>query len=475
MTIIRKILLFFMAITMYVSLAFSAWAAELPGAEENAVQLPVESSFGIDATRALISNDDLARNTDAAFLFEYSSQTLMYAWNADEAMDPASMVKIMTAMIAAEKGTLSDVVVVTESALSTVPLDAVSADLQVDELLTLEELLYCMMVGSANDAASVIAEHIGGSVEAFVQMMNTRAAELGCTNTNFTNPHGIYEESQYSTARDMARILSAAIENDTFAAVFGEIRHQVPATNKSEERDLSSGNFLMNTDEMPLYFDERVTGGRTGVAGDGSRCLAAIAQSNGMSLISIVMGSESVYEENGVKIHSYGSFKETSALFTAGFDGYKVSQILYPGQSLIQMPVQNGTSQVVLGPAESVSAVLPAGISLDNLTFKYEDDVYELAAPVTKGDDVGSLEIWNGGTCIAETNVYALNNVSAIPTADVTDVETKSIIPHAVIIILIIVLVGVAIALVVRNFAKIRNIFLRRRSKRYRRSRRRSR
>lgn len=462
------------SIMIFASMIMAVFAVQATEPSQNMTATVSGSSFGIDATHALLGGDNIVKNAEAAFLYEYSSQTLMYAWNADERMDPASMVKIMTALIAVENGTLSDVAVVTAQALSTVPHDAVSADLQEDELLTLEELLYCMMVGSANDAAAVIAEHIGGSVDAFVTAMNNKAAELGCQNTNFTNPHGIYEEQQFTTARDMARILTAALQNETFLTVFGTVRHQVPATNKSEARDLSTGNFLMNTDEMPLYYDERVVGGRTGVAGDGTRCLATVAQHNGMSLLSILMGSKSVYEEDGYTVRSYGGFNETIALLSAGFDGYKVAQILYPGQSLVQLPVKNGSSHVVLGPVNAASAVLPANISLNDLVFRYDDKVHSLSAPVTQGEDVGKLEIWNGNTCIAESTLCALNNVSVYSVPDSMDKKDTASAAIVTWIVVIVVLIGVAVFLVVRFSGKIRRLLHIRRSKRYRRSRRRS-
>lgn len=466
---------FLVAIIISVLLVIPVFGAQASQVDPDTVQSGAGSSFGIDATHALLSDDELAKNTKAVFLYEYSSQTLMYAWNADERLDPASMVKIMTALIAAEKGELTNVAVVTEAALSTVPQDAVSVDLQVDELITLEELLYCMMVGSANDAASVIAEHVAGSVDAFVEMMNTRAAELGCKDTNFTNPHGIYEEQQFSTARDMARILSAAMQNDIFCAVFGTVTHQVPATNKSEERDLSSGNYLMNADEMPLYLDERVIGGRTGVAGDGTRCLAAAAQNNSMSLVSILMGAEDGYEEDGYAVRSFGGYKETSALFTAGFDGYQVSQILYPGQSLIQLPVQNGTNEVILSPMESVSAVLPAGVALSDLSYHYDDRAYQLTAPVMKGEEVASLEIWNGNTRVAEAKLCALNSVPVYSVADASGSKDQTVSTTAAIIIVSVVFACALVFLAIRFSGVIRRMLILRRSKRYRRSRRRSR
>ena len=136
-----------------------------------------------------------------------------------------------------------DVIVVKENVLATVPISAVSVDLQVDELVTLEDLLYCMMVASANDAAAVIAEHISGDISAFVTEMNQRAAQIGCTDTVFTNVHGLHDDDQYTTARDIAKILAVASENTLFMDVFSAVEYDMPATNKTDARNLVSGNY----------------------------------------------------------------------------------------------------------------------------------------------------------------------------------------------------------------------------------------
>ena len=155
----------------------------------------------------------------AALLADVNTDAVAYAKNIHEKNYPASLTKIMTCLLALENGNLSDVVTVSASALDDLDADSSVAGLQVGEQMTLENLLYCMMVVSGNDACNVIAEHIAGSVADFVRMMNQRAYELGCLNTHFSNPHGLLDESHYTTARDLAIITEAALKSETIPAV----------------------------------------------------------------------------------------------------------------------------------------------------------------------------------------------------------------------------------------------------------------
>ena len=180
----------------------------------------VSGCHSVDASSTYLGASQIVDNVQAAFVFEVNSDTLMYAHNPDLQVYPASLVKVMTALIAVEQGNLEETIVVDEDTLSTVPYDAVSVELQPGEAISLNELLYCMMTGSANDAAAVIAEHISGTQDAFVQKMNEYAQSLGCTATQFTNVHGLHNEQQYTTVRDLARILSAAVKNEQFCAYF---------------------------------------------------------------------------------------------------------------------------------------------------------------------------------------------------------------------------------------------------------------
>ena len=378
--------------------------------QENAPTPPTSDCIGFDAHTALLGTEKLTDNVKSAFLFDVKSNTLMYAWNADEQMDPASLVKILTAYIAVEQGNLTDVVIVKEDVLATVPYDAVSAELLPKEELTLQDLLYCMMVGSANDAAAVIADHISGSQEAFVQEMNRYAEALNCSNTVFKNVHGLYSEEQVSTARDITRILAAALKNEDFSSIFSTVDYTVPATNLSEERSLSTGNYLINTADMQIYYDERVKGGRTGVAKDGTRCLAAVSESASLQMISVVLGAESVYADDGRTVTT-GGFKETSTLLDAGFSGYKNVQLLFADQAVVQCPVAEGENDVILGVSVDLNAVLPVNVNLPDLIFQYTG-TESLRAPVEKGQKSGIVEVWYGTMCVARADLYALNKVS---------------------------------------------------------------
>ena len=177
-----------------------------------------------------------------------------------------------------ENGDIETVVTVREDVLSTVPYDAVSADLTAGEEMTLGDLIGCMLVGSANDAAAVIAENLAGSQAAFVARMNLRAQELGCTGTQFTNVHGLHDKEQYTTARDIARILAKAVENEAFCDAFGAVYYTVEPTNKADVRYLSTENYMMNDDMDVNYYDTRVTGSRTGVNNDYTRNVASVAE-----------------------------------------------------------------------------------------------------------------------------------------------------------------------------------------------------
>lgn len=443
--------------------------------QENDMQL-ANACSGLDAAVAYLGDQELIDNVSAAFLYEFNTNTLMYAKNPDVQIYPSSLVKVLTALLAVEEGNPEDIVTVREDVLSTVAYDAISVDLQAGEQISLNDLLYCMMVGSGNDAAAVIADHIGGNQAAFVEKMNSYAQNLGCRNTQFMNAHGLHDDAQYTTARDMARIITAAIDNERFLTYFSTAHYTVPATNKSEERSLSSRNFLINNDGMEIYYDERVTGGRTGIANDGTSCLAATAESNDMELVCVLAGAESTFAENGDTV-VYGGFKEASALFTAGLDGYKAAQVLFDGQTVRQVSVINGTSDVVLGSRSTVSAILPEDVSQENLQYQYVNYYDGLTAPVDIGDKLANVQIWYGSICIAQADLYAMNSVQSTLTQQAaTDGNGGGTVLKIFFVIVLSLLLGAAFCLLLlRLFNKILHLKTKQRGKRYRRDRRRSR
>lgn len=166
-----------------------------------------------------VFNDISAPNL---LLAETNSGRILYERNIDEKIYPASITKLMTAILVVENCELDEIVTVSENAVTSVPIGYVNANLQVEEELTVEDLLYAMLVPSANDAANALAEHVGGSIESFSSMMNTRARELGCTGSNFNNPSGLHEENHYTTTRDLYLIAQKAISNNIIKKIIGD-------------------------------------------------------------------------------------------------------------------------------------------------------------------------------------------------------------------------------------------------------------
>ena len=371
-------------------------------------------SHTIDSKLPVLGSEQLTTNARSVLLYEIGTDTLMYSWNADEKLPPASLAKILTALIAIERGDLASEVIVREDVLNTVSKNAVKSDLIVGEVLTLEELLYLMLVDSGNDAAAVLADHVAGSQEAFVGLMNEYAQSLGCTNSNFTDVHGIDDDNQYSTARDLGRILTAAVKNEVFADIFGTVYHTVPANNLSPKRSLISENYLISGDFVKIYFDGRVKGSRTGVMQDRTRSIASVAKANDLQLVCIILGSASVYEAGGVKVRSYGGYTETSDLLDLAFDGYQPRQLFYDGQVLKQELVENGDSFVSLGTKTSIATVLPAGITVDDLAVQYIHYEPQIRAPIQKGQLLSLVKYSYAGKCVAQMDLYAMNSVKAV-------------------------------------------------------------
>lgn len=367
---------------------------------------------GFDAKVPVLGVTQLVENVQSAFVYEVGTGSLMYAWNPDQQLFPAGLVKILTALVAIENGNLTDAVTVKESALEELSKDTRTSKLQVDEVFTLEQLLYLVLVEGSNDAAVVVAHHVAGNQEAFVNMMNTFANELGCTNSHFTNVHGLHDEQQLSTARDVARILSRAIQNEQFSTMFGSTHYDLPATNKSKERQLESSNHLMHQSLYEIYYDERVTGGRTGVNTLGLQSIATTAQQDDMQLVCVVMGSASKVNDRAI-VEKIGGFDETSLLLDQAFGSFRPAQLLFDGQTLKQYSVRNGIADVVVGPDVSVSAVVPADETKGTLSYQYKDIDSAFEAPVEKGQKMSVVEIWCGSVCLAQAPLYALNDVDA--------------------------------------------------------------
>ena len=220
---------------------------------------------------------------------------------------------------------------------------------QLDEVFTMEQCLYAMMLSSANDIALQVAEHIGGSVDAFVQMMNTKASELGCTNTVFTNPTGLPDENQHTTAHDMALIMKAAIDNDTFCTIAGTTSYTIPATNVSGGERVLTNNFSMTNSANAAYY-QYCLGGREGYTEASGSTLVCGARKNDITLIAVVLqGASGTTGTEAGSLLNYGfdnfqmlSLGDTDFNMVSGGDVYVPSGTAADALTAEDSPAENG-------------------------------------------------------------------------------------------------------------------------------------
>lgn len=436
------------------------------------------SCRGVDADVALGGSEKLLETSQAVVLYERTTGTMIYGYDLDKQIYPSSMVKLMTALVALEYGHLDEMVTATRSAIDSVGIGVVSVSLVRGEQMSLRDLLYCVMVASANDASAVIAEHIGGSQAGFVEMMNEKAAQMGLTGTHFSNAHGLHADDNYTTVRDVLKILDIGLENELFRTMFETFTYTVPATNKTDERILTSTNNMMKS--TAKQYDERVTGGKTGSTDQAGRCLAVTAKVGDMELIGIVMGAKATYSSDGSYITRYGSFEEMKELLDFGSKGYECRQLFFGNQVIAQYPVSNGSSNVVTTPADEAFCVVPKGITEEELIWKYNDQLTGITAPIEKGQSVAVMEVWLGEILLARTDLVAMNAVSVHTplTEDRITGDEQTEQHHGKIVAMILGGLLILVALGMLGFVLVRSIkraVLKARVRRRRRNRRRNR
>lgn len=331
---------------------------------------------------------------EAAVLMDFSSGQLLFAKNPDQRMYPASTTKIITAIIALESGRINDIV--------TIPLEACNVEgsavgLQEGEQITLNDLIYALMLNSGNDCAVAIACHLGGSVDGFVQQMNKKAYEVGAVNTHFNNPNGLPEPNHYSTARDMALIAGYAMKNDNFRDIVST------KTQTIERSDPEAQVYLCNSNKMLWNYDGTV-GIKTGYTEAAGQCLVTEAIRGDRELLSVVMKSE------GVNI-----WVDSGSLLDYGFTQFKTVTLSLAGEHAADAPVKYGK----LDRAPVITAgSLKYSFPLDSqaaITSKAE--LYTLKAPLDAGGKAGELVFYAAGKELGRVDLLLKDDVLRKPTA----------------------------------------------------------
>ena len=311
-----------------------------------------------------------------AILIDAKTGRVLYEKNCDEKRYPASTTKIMTCILALELGKLDDIVTI-----GTNPQKIERGSSQVylipEEQVKFEDLVYALMLSSANDAAIAIAEHIAGSVEEFAVLMNNKAKELGANNTNFVNPSGLHHNDHYSTARDLSTIAKYAMNNSMFREFVSTVRHTIPATNKQPERDyiVTSNKLIWKTSK---YRYENATGIKTGYTSKAQSCLVSGAKKDNTELIAVFLGSQ-----------AKACYTDSVALFEFGFSTYKSVDLLRRDQIVDTLTLNSPQKKVNLLASSDLSCSLTEE---EAASIKAEVTIKEnLGLPIAQGDVLGSV------------------------------------------------------------------------------------
>jgi len=372
-------------------------------------------AFPVSATETSLPADPDIQ-AKAALLVDANTGNIVYAKNEHQELYPASLTKIMTALLvleAVDSGKLSlDQQLTASDSITELDADGSSAGIKVGEVMTVEQLLYCMLVVSANEACVILAEAVSGDVDTFVDAMNAKAQALGCENTHFVNPTGLHDSQHYTSAWDLYLITQEAMKHEDFMRICDTGDITLPATNLSEARSLHSTNYLISVWRSRGYYNTDAHGVKTGSTDAAGHCLVSSASKGSLSFISVMLGCEQLHLE-GNEIRTM-SFYETNRLFDWAFNNFAYQTVLTSDEILKEVAVSlSKIDHVTVHPAEDVEVLLPKGLAAEDLerTITLKSDPVE--APISAGDVLGTVTLSYDGTDYATVDLLALNDVEA--------------------------------------------------------------
>ena len=341
-----------------------------------------------NGTPAPVASDSIAGwpaapavTSETAVLIDADTGAVLYDKGMDEYRYPASTTKIMTMLVAIENSSPKDIVTFTETGIRDVTWDSSNINAQLGETMTMKDCWMAAYIKSANEVCAQIAETVGGTEANFVEMMNQKAKELGCTHTHFANASGLPDENHYSSAHDLAKIMRACLRNKRFRQVMKCSNYKIPATNLSEARVMHTHMPLM-AKESNLYYADCI-GGKTGFSTDAQHTLVTAAERNGRTYIAVTMRAADL----GINC------TDSTSLFNYAFDNYKLENILEPEDVVKEINVADATkdtSNLKVSPENAIAAIIDKEQSVEELQPKIELDD-NLSAPISAGEVVGKI------------------------------------------------------------------------------------
>ena len=320
----------------------------------------------------------------SSVLYEPVTQTFVFEKNADEKLPMASTTKIMTALIAIEQCNLDKKVLIPSEATG---IEGSSIYLKENDEISIRDLVYSVLLQSANDAATALALEISGDVKSFADMMNERAMQIGLSGTSFENPHGLDSSEHYTTARDLALLAAEALKNPTFS--------EICATYKYTFNISDTPRTIVNHNKMLKLFNGAF-GVKTGYTDKSGRCLVASAKRDGISLISVTLNAPDDWNDH-------------KKLLNYGFDKFEAVSLCDIINTSFTVPVKNGTQNQIKASV-SDGVIIPRDKSSGELNAKIEipDTLY---APIYKGDKIGKITVYTGKDTVIDYDVTALETI----------------------------------------------------------------
>jgi D-alanyl-D-alanine carboxypeptidase (penicillin-binding protein 5/6) len=328
-------------------------------------------------------------SSDSAIVIEQKTGRILYSKNIDEKRPMASTTKIMTAIVAIENGDMGDVVKISKKASG---IGGSSIWLEENEKLTLEELLYGLMLRSGNDAAYAIGEHIGnGEIQNFIDMMNKKAKELNALNTSFANPHGLDHDEHYTTAHDLAKISAFGMGNDLFKTIVSTKKKTISWSSSEWNRSLNNKNKM-------LWNYEGGNGIKTGYTSKAGKCLVSSAIQNDMQLISVVL-------------HSNDIWSDSKTILDYVFNTYRPFSIVKKDEYIKSIQVINGTKEII--STYSVDNIVIPLSEGEEGSVKVQLSIPDnIEAPIQKEQLIGNLDVFVGDEKIDSTEIYVKESIA---------------------------------------------------------------
>ncbi|MBP3939622.1 MAG: D-alanyl-D-alanine carboxypeptidase [Clostridia bacterium] len=356
---------------------------------------PVSAQNYIDS----VQTDDVKLNCKVNLLISLDDNSVIIERNANMKVAPASLTKIMTALVVLQKEPdLNRKMTVSEEAIKSIAgTGSSTSGLKSGEEMTVYDMLCCLLIPSGNDAANALAIEYGGSIAGFVKMMNDTAKALGCKNTNFENAHGLDSPNHLTTANDLVIITKAALKYPAFETISGSYIYDLPETNMHKARRIVTSNDLINP--YRNAYNKSVKGIKTGTTNNAGRCLVSYASRDGYNYLAVVMGGASVDTDGDGTNDLNQAFEDTNIMYNWAFKNLKYEIVTRQGQFVCSVPLNNCSSSdsAKLVAANEVLALVPQGNDSESVSFRPLDLPESLDAPLKMGDAVCKAEIIYAG------------------------------------------------------------------------------